>query len=536
MANNTKLREQARVLEGRENWREAVNLYRQVVENPEGEEVDIGLWNRIGDLHLKLNETERAVEAYEAAVNAYAEVGLHNNAIALCRKILRLVPGRASIYLRLGQISAAKGFLADARQNFLEYAERMQRGGKLDASFEALKEFADLSPTDTDVRRLLADQLASHGRKPEAVEQYRFLVGQAEDKGAAAVAEELRAAIRALDPDADTSPLHRDAVGRGDDDFRAAFDTGVLSPRAPAETSSAPAAHAGSIEIDLGDIAPLGGLETTSLAPPPAPPAPAAAPLDAGFSLGELRIDPLDAAIPEPPQAAPFGQTTDEGDAPDELPLLDFSGSDDVATPQVQPLEGLDTGFDAFAGEDHEDEGEPLPLMDFGVEPSAPPARPAPDAPAARPAPAPDHVDELRRRFLQAPDDVGVRRELVAQLEERGMGYEADGLLEEGHRALAAQARYGDALGVVEDLSRRRPRDGAVLQKQVEYAFRCGDRDRLITAYLALGEQLLESGEAVKGGAVYHRVLELDPENAVARRQVGTPARPAAPGRDAAPA
>src|SRR5690349_6488449 len=145
MATNPKLREQARVLEQKENWREAINLYRQVLSEAQGEEADIGLWNRIGDLHLRLNESEQAVEAYESAIAAYVDVGLHNNAIALCRKVLRITPHRPAIYRRLGQIYAAKGFLADARQNFLEYAERTKRAGRLDESFEALKEFADLS-------------------------------------------------------------------------------------------------------------------------------------------------------------------------------------------------------------------------------------------------------------------------------------------------------------------------------------------------------------------------------------------------------
>src|SRR3982750_3809956 len=127
MANPAKLRDQARNAELRGQWREAIDAYRELVENQEGGDVDIGTWNRIGDLHLRVNETELAVQAYEQAVSAYVDVGLYNNAIALCRKVLRLVPGRAQIYLRLGQISAAKGFFADARQNFLEYAERMRK-------------------------------------------------------------------------------------------------------------------------------------------------------------------------------------------------------------------------------------------------------------------------------------------------------------------------------------------------------------------------------------------------------------------------
>jgi tetratricopeptide (TPR) repeat protein len=572
MANNTKLREQARTAEQKENWAAAIGFYRQILDNPDGaEDTDTSLWNRLGDLHLKVNETERAVEAYEAAVKGYAEAGLHNNAIALCRKVLRLVPGRASIYLKLGQISAAKGFLADARQNFLEYAERMQRAGKLDASFEALKEFADLSPTDTDVRRLLAEQLASHGRKDEAVEQLRILIHQAEEKGATAVADELRQRIRDIDPAADTSALRREAAGRGTDDFSSAFDTGAFSIDAPAAAPPPPAAPAAPAApladgpgLDL-EIAPLAGLEPTSLdmappraAPPPPPPPPPAAPAIGGdLSLDEIRIEPLAPSAPDGP--APTWPDEDVEAAEDDgaggdLPLMDFGDEyGAVDLPEVAPLEGLETRHDSFDTLDDEDAGGgDLPLMDFGLdEPAAAEPLPlldaAPSPPAATPpaavptppaAPAPDRLETLRARVAAEPGDVEALRALVAELEARGLAYEAETTLDEAHRALGALARYGDALDAVGELLGFRPNDAALLQKQVEYAFRSGDRARLAPAYIALGEHLMAAGDENKGRAVFQRVLEIDPQNERALAAVQPPkhAAPETPAAPAAPA
>lgn len=525
MANNAKLRDQARILEGKENWREAIAVLRQILENPEGES-DIGLWNRVGDLHVRLSETDKAVEAYESAVNAYAEAGLHNNAIALCRKVLRLVPGRASVYLKLGQISAAKGFLADARQNFLEYAERMQRAGKLDASFEALREFADLSPADTDVRRLLAEQLLSHGRGADAIEQFRILVGQAEGKGATAVADELRQQILAIDPGADTTGIVRDETGAGLDDFHSAFALDPAQPAAPQglETTAAP-------EISLGEIAPLEGFESTQLDVSDAAPAEPAAPVaptaqEPAFSL-DFHIEPLDVAPAgeaEPLPLQDFGGTADEDDGTAEpLPLMDAADFGDT-NPVVAPLEGLDTGFD-LADDAVEDEGAPLPLMDFAAEP-APAAPRAPVAPIRR-----DVLEELRERFAAAPDDVEVRRVLVSTLVERGLGYEAESLLDETHRDMAARARFLEAHDAVDALLELRPTDGVLLQKRVEYAFRANDRPRLVPAYLALGDHLVATGEVSKGQAVFRRVLELEPDNARARAAVpaGAPPRTGAP-------
>ena len=50
------------------------------------------LYNRVGDLHLKTNDTAAAVRSYERAVDLYADQGFFNNAIALSGKILRVTP------------------------------------------------------------------------------------------------------------------------------------------------------------------------------------------------------------------------------------------------------------------------------------------------------------------------------------------------------------------------------------------------------------------------------------------------------------
>src|SRR5215208_1965312 len=89
------------------------------------EEMDVALFNRTGDLMLKQGNVGDAADYYEKAVDHYSDGGFFNNAIALCNKILRSSPGRATVYYKLGKISAQKGFKADAKANSLEYADRM---------------------------------------------------------------------------------------------------------------------------------------------------------------------------------------------------------------------------------------------------------------------------------------------------------------------------------------------------------------------------------------------------------------------------
>jgi len=120
------------------------------------------------------------------------------------------------------------------------------------------------------------------------------------------------------------------------------------------------------------------------------------------------------------------------------------------------------------------------------------------------------------------------------------MGHEVPGLLEELHRSLAARGMYREAVDPISALIRLRPGDPVLLQKRVEYAFRSGDREEQVVAYLALGRHFAAAGEGPKGEAVFRRVLELDPGNQEAAAAVpparGGRAAPAAPARPAAPA
>ncbi|HEX8362285.1 MAG TPA: hypothetical protein VF613_19360, partial [Longimicrobium sp.] len=530
MANIGKLRDQARAYEQRDQWREAIGAYRQILESPEGGEVDIALWNRIGDLHLRLNETEKAVDAYEAAVNAYVEVGLYNNAIALCRKILRLVPGRIATYRRLGQISAAKGFLADARQNFLEYADRMRRAGKLDESFAGLKEFADLSPDDVEVRRLLADQLLAHGHRSEAVEQLRALLTPLIRAGDEDAAEAVREQIRATDPNASTEPLARAEAAPAADDY-AVFDTGNVEVAAPLPSApEVPAAEPpAGIEFGAGADADDGLMEVSAIE-------------GLEVSMDFSRPEPAPAAPPPAPHPA-----EDE----DELPLLDF----DMGPPPADPAAYGEVSLDDQPARDEDDggglplldEGEDLPMLDVGddlplVEPGDDDELPMIDMGSdfgavqlptmEPPPPVRDPVEQLRSRVATNPEDVASRDALVDLLHERGDEGQVQRVLDEAHRALAVRGLYREAVGPISQLIRLHPGDGVLLQKRVEYAFKSGDRSSMVEAYLALARYFDTTGSRDKARAVFGRVLEIEsynPEARAALEAMAEAARRAAP-------
>src|SRR6478736_6615364 len=171
MSKVANLKKQAADFEQKKQFDKALAVYVKLLDSFDeyAAELDVALFNRVGDLLLRQGNVADAVDYYEQAIDRYADTGFFNNAIALCNKVLRHSPGRASVYYKLGKISAQKGFKNDAKVNFLEYADRMQKAGKVDESFRALKEFADLCPDQDEIRLTLADQLIKANRKDEAI-------------------------------------------------------------------------------------------------------------------------------------------------------------------------------------------------------------------------------------------------------------------------------------------------------------------------------------------------------------------------------
>ena len=347
MSNTAKLKKKAAELEAKKQYEKALEVYEQVLNTTRAadEERDVPLYNRVGDLHYRLGNNEQAISYYEQAADLYAEGGFFNNAIALCNKILRYSPGRTIIYYKLGIISAKKGFNSDAKQNFLEYADRMQRMGKMDEAFRALKEFADLCPDQDDVRLMLAEQLARADRKPEALEQLELLHDMLHADGRTAEAHATLERMKSLDPTFNPrrslTPTPRKKEGL------VFLDLDFDGPAAADDDSTDPAVGSRSSKtVDSAPILPPkevaephvpDGLELTSLAeePPHSEPAPAEPADEQEFvshPAGELvfltppeedpspiaRIAPIDLApVADVPHAAPapldLGEPADYG-------------------------------------------------------------------------------------------------------------------------------------------------------------------------------------------------------------------------------
>jgi tetratricopeptide (TPR) repeat protein len=401
------LKQQARKHEQNEDWKKALDQYKKALtELARDDQVDIGLYNRVGDLFVRVGQLDEAVDHYEKAVELYREAYLPNNAIAVCKKIIRNVPNRHRAYLVIGQIRAEQGFLPDARTNFLTYAERMQQDGDLDESFRALVELCDLAPDDIGVRVTVADQMAANGRADEAVEQLVKVYGHYKQLGDQNQAEDIKTKIFQLDPDANLDLLPTTGGYGGssmsdDGEMVAGFGEISLGGDAFGDSSDEEISFASQSAIeeastesvdgdfDLGgDDFDLGSDSEESEALPMM-----------GFEEEEADADPLPTlGFEEEPDEE------EEDQEADPLPMLGFDDDDAQGEEEAEPLPmlGFDDDDDASieeAVEDATDEGETFELEPTPPEPplpdvsspaaAAPPSANPPSAPETSAAPAP---------------------------------------------------------------------------------------------------------------------------------------------------
>ncbi len=148
MSTVNQLKNKARREEQRENWSRAIEYYTKALDSSRAEDetfADLSLYNRIGDIYLRIGQKNTAVWYYEQAIERYSEQDLHTSAIALCNKVLRVLPERSTVFLQLGRLHLATSLIADARMYFHRYATSMRERGGATAGYEALEELIGLT-------------------------------------------------------------------------------------------------------------------------------------------------------------------------------------------------------------------------------------------------------------------------------------------------------------------------------------------------------------------------------------------------------
>ncbi len=116
------------------------------------------LQNRAGDLYLVKGERATALRHYGEAIDAYLQSGEYDNAMAVCRKIIRVVPEVIRTRRTLAWLCLGKGFLEIAREHVDAYIDASRDAGLESLAVQQLHLMAQYVDR-ADFREFLAEKL-----------------------------------------------------------------------------------------------------------------------------------------------------------------------------------------------------------------------------------------------------------------------------------------------------------------------------------------------------------------------------------------
>lgn len=204
--------EKSRILEAAQQYsirgqaNKAIEEWKKLLTNTPN---DANIYNTIGDLSLKNPSSDNtssepygeAVMFYIKAAEIFDSSGFVLKAIAMYKKVLKIMPDHKEIYLRLGNLDSERGLIGTAREDYLMAAKLYSQDGLIKEALDVYRKIADLDPSNLSVRTKIAEMFLKEGMKDEAVGEYHKIASAHRKAGRGDDAERLYDQILNLQPD-----------------------------------------------------------------------------------------------------------------------------------------------------------------------------------------------------------------------------------------------------------------------------------------------------------------------------------------------
>ena len=143
------------------------------------------LYNELGDIYLRAGDKAQAVQNFEKAATIYEKVALYNNAVAVCKKILRVDPEKIDTMFRLGELRAKQKLTGEAVAFFTQYVEAILENPQtlLPRAQKEVDLMLDLMPSNEAILAKAVEIYEQLGIKLKTVEIYRKLIAFAGQEG-----------------------------------------------------------------------------------------------------------------------------------------------------------------------------------------------------------------------------------------------------------------------------------------------------------------------------------------------------------------
>lgn len=139
--------------------------------------------NLIGDLYLKLNDKDSAINSFRSAADVLNKDGFALKAIALYKKVLNINPDQVDVQMQMGKLNAERGMLGNANENYLAAAAYFTKNGKKDRVLDVYKILCNLNPNNMALAQKLAEMYLTEGMVAEGLGKYIQLAEKKVEEG-----------------------------------------------------------------------------------------------------------------------------------------------------------------------------------------------------------------------------------------------------------------------------------------------------------------------------------------------------------------
>ena len=125
--------------------------------------------NRAGDLCMQAKDSDKALQYYGRAIDAYLNDGHPELARGVAQKLIRVHPGAVRTYCTLTWLDLGLGYMADARTHVGGYVAAARRAGREQLAIAHVREMAR-TIADDEFREAAATALEDLGDREGAAE------------------------------------------------------------------------------------------------------------------------------------------------------------------------------------------------------------------------------------------------------------------------------------------------------------------------------------------------------------------------------
>jgi len=129
---------------------------------------DGNIYNRLGDLYVKIGKIPEAVSTYRRGIVAYRNDTFYRNSLALCKKILKYDSGHIEIYFVIGELLVSLDERSEAFNYLFEYVEKLKPQNQVAEIVKTLDYIRDQGVKDPRIIDRLVANYRAAGRDDRA--------------------------------------------------------------------------------------------------------------------------------------------------------------------------------------------------------------------------------------------------------------------------------------------------------------------------------------------------------------------------------